>query len=136
MITDFPLDFGRFKKIDRPNQCLALPAGYASAETADITTRVFDASVYQVRDAWLEIVRGEPRVSDVRQLEDQIEAVQRTALVRFPDWITAQPVDLGGGKASICVFSRSKFGYRDLGVNQKRVSSWLAILARKLSENT
>jgi uncharacterized protein (DUF1499 family) len=109
MITDFPLDFARFKKIGRPN-----------------------ATTDQVRDAWLEIVRGEPRVSDIRQLEGQIEAVQRTALVGFPDWITAQPVDLGNGQASICVFSRSKFGYRDMGVNQKRGLSWLAQLAAKL----
>jgi uncharacterized protein (DUF1499 family) len=132
MITDFPLDFARFKKIGRPNQFLALPANFASAQKPDATVGIFNATTDQVRDAWLEIVRGEPRVSDIRQLEGQIEAVQRTPLVGFPDWITAQPIDLGNGQASICVFSRSKFGYRDLGVNQKRGLAWLAQLAAKL----
>jgi uncharacterized protein (DUF1499 family) len=132
MITDFPLDFARFRKINRPNQFLALPAGFASAEKPDTTSGVFNATVDQVRDAWLEVVRGAPRVSGVRQLEGQIEAIQRTALVGFPDWITAQPVDLGDGTASICVFSRSKYGLRDFGVNEKRVLEWLALLASKL----
>jgi uncharacterized protein (DUF1499 family) len=131
MITDFPLDFARFRKINRPNQCLALPAGFAAAQSADVTSGVFTASIDQVRDAWLEIVRGAGRVSGIRQLEGQIEAIQRTPLVGFPDWI-ALPVDLGNGKASICVFSRSKFGYRDMGVNKKRVLEWLALLASKL----
>jgi uncharacterized protein (DUF1499 family) len=132
MISDFPLDFARFRKISRPNQCLALPSGFSSVQSGDVTSGVFNASIDQVRDAWLEVVRGAPRVSGVRQLEGQIEAMQRTPLVGFPDWITAQPVDLGNGQASICVFSRSKFGYRDFDVNKKRVIEWLALLASKL----
>jgi uncharacterized protein (DUF1499 family) len=133
MITDFPLDFARFRKISRPNQFLALPDGFTSAQKPDAITTVFNASVDQVRDGWLEIVRGTARVSGVRQLEGQIEAMQRTALIGFPDWITAMPIDLGNGQASICVFSRSKYGYRDLGVNEKRVREWLALLATKLA---
>ncbi len=133
MITDFPLDFARFRKINRPNQFLALPSSFASAQKADATVGTFKASVDQVRDAWLEILRGEPRVSGIRQSDGQIEAIQRTALVGFPDWITAQPVDLGNGQASICVFSRSKFGIRDFGVNEKRCLAWLAQLATKLA---
>jgi uncharacterized protein (DUF1499 family) len=132
MITDFPLDFARFRKISRPNQFLALPVQFTSAQKADAVSPVFAVSVDQVRDAWLEIVRGEARVSGIRQLEGQIEAIQRTPLVGFPDWITAQPVDMGDGKASICIFSRSKFGYSDAGVNKKRVMAWIELLAAKL----
>lgn len=132
MITDFPLDFARFRRISRPNQFLALPGSFTSAERPDATVGTFHASIDLVRDAWLEILRGEARVSDIRQSDGQIEAIQRTPLVGFPDWITAQPVDLGNGQASICVFSRSKFGFRDLGVNEKRGLNWLAQLAAKL----
>lgn len=132
MITDFPLDFARFKKINRPNQFLALPASFTAVERADATVGTFNANLDHVRDAWLEILRGTARVSDIRQSEGQIEAIQRTALVGFPDWITAMPVDLGNGHASICVFSRSKFGIRDFGVNEKRGLEWLALLAGKL----
>ena len=136
MITDFPLDFARFRKINRPNQFLALPASFISIQRADATVGTFNASLDQMRDAWLEILRREPRVSGIRQSDGQIEAIQRTALVGFPDWITAQPIDLGQGQASICVFSRSKFGIRDMGVNEKRGLNWLAQLAAKLSPVT
>lgn len=132
MIQDFPLDFARFKKVSTPNQCLALPAGFQATEAPDLQSGVFQANLAQVREAWLEVARGQSRVSDIREGEGQIEAVQRTALVGFPDWITAMPVDLGEGKASICVFSRSKYGIRDMGVNEKRVRLWLALLANKL----
>jgi uncharacterized protein (DUF1499 family) len=132
MITDFPLDFARFRKINRPNQCLALPAGFQSVQKPDIISGVFTAHANDVQDCWLEILRSAPRVSNIRQADGQIEAMQRTALIGFPDWITAQAVDLGDGKASICVFSRSKYGMRDFGVNHNRVSQWLAALAAKL----
>lgn len=132
MIKDFPLDFARFTKIWKPNQFLVLPAGFAAQQKPDLEAGVFAASTAQVTEAWLEILRSQPRVSDIRQEEGQIEAIQRTPLVGFPDWITAMPVDLGAGKASICVFSRSKYGIRDMGVNEKRVRLWLALLAQKL----
>jgi uncharacterized protein (DUF1499 family) len=132
MITDFPLDFARFAKINKPNQFLALPANFTAVQRPDATVGTFTATIDQVRDAWLEIVRGAPRVSGVRQLEGQIECIQRTKLVGFPDWVTAMPVDLGNGQASICVFSRSKYGLRDFGVNQTRGLDWLAQLASKL----
>jgi uncharacterized protein (DUF1499 family) len=132
MITDFPLDFARFRRINKPNQFLALPANFTSAERPDATVGTFTATVDQVRDVWLQIVRAAPRVSGVRQLEGQIECIQRTPLVGWPDWITAMPVDLGNGQASMCVFSRSKYGLRDFGVNQTRGLDWLAQLASKL----
>jgi uncharacterized protein (DUF1499 family) len=133
MITDFPLDFARFTKIARPNQFLALPAGFASAEHPDATVGQFQATIDEVRDAWLEILRSEPRVSHIRQSDGQIEAIQRSALMGFPDWITAQPINLGENQASICVFSRAKFGMRDFGVNEKRVLAWLSQLSTKLA---
>lgn len=133
MISDFPLDFARFRKIWKPNQCLALPPGFAAAEKADVESPVFSAGVDQVHAAWLAVVADQPRTSKARQQGGQIEAVQKTALIGFPDWITAEPVDLGGGKASICVFSRSKYGIRDLGVNVARVSAWLAALQARLA---
>jgi uncharacterized protein (DUF1499 family) len=132
MITDFPLNFASFRKIARPNQFLALPTGFTAVEQADLNVASFAASMDQVRDAWLEILRSEARISGIRQLDGQIEAIQRTSLVGFPDWITAQPVDLGNGRASICIFSRSKYGIRDFGVNEKRVRAWLALLSANL----
>ena len=132
MIADFPLDFARFKKTWRPNQYLALPSPFKAAQDPDMLSPRFKASATEVMEAWQEVLRLQPRVSKIRQAGLQIEAVQKTPLVGFPDWITAEGVDLGDSVASICVFSRSKYGVRDFDVNEKRVRLWLSWLEQKL----
>jgi uncharacterized protein (DUF1499 family) len=133
MITDFPLDFASFSKTWKPNQFLALPAGFAARQKADMDSPVVTASADAVRAAWLRVIAGEARTGKVREAGGQIEVVQRTPLLGFPDTITALPVDLGDGRASICVFSRSRFGIRDFAVNETRVRRWLAALTAQLA---
>jgi uncharacterized protein (DUF1499 family) len=48
--------------------------------------------------------------------------------MRFPDYITLRTVDLGDGVSGIAVWSRSRYGYSDLGVNRERVEKLLAAL--------
>jgi uncharacterized protein (DUF1499 family) len=134
MIADFPLDFARFRKIARPNQCLVLPLGFAALERPDLVAGVFKASVTDVRRAWLQCLQGQPRTGKIREAGGQIEAIQRSALMGFPDYITAQPVDLGDGTSSICIFSRSQVGHSDLGVNAKRCRTLLALLSHLLAD--
>jgi uncharacterized protein (DUF1499 family) len=136
MISDFPLDFARLRKIARPNQCLVLPAGFVAAERPDIVAGVFPVEAAQLRQAWLDCLHVQPRISGIEEKGGQIQAVQRTALAGFPDWITAQPVDLGSGTSSICIFSRSKYGRSDLGVNAKRCRDWLALVSHILADST
>ena len=50
--------------------------------------------------------------------------VQRTKLVQFPDYVSVKAVEVDGGSA-LHIFSRSRFGYSDRGVNKKRILSWL-----------
>lgn len=132
MITDFPLDFAGFSKTWKPNQFLALPPGFAARQKPDMASPVFTASPEAVRGAFLAVIAAQPRTSVPREAGGQIETVQRTALMRFPDTVTAMPVDLGNGQSSICVFSRSRYGIRDFNVNETRVRSWLELLARQL----
>lgn len=133
MISEFPLDFSRLRKTWRPNQCLALPPGFAGHETPDIESPVFDASVDDVARAWRALALAEPRVASLREAGGQMECVQRTPVLRFPDHVTAQAVDLGDGRASICVYSRARFGVRDFGVNRRRVEAWLGALGGRLT---
>ncbi|MEM0922633.1 MAG: DUF1499 domain-containing protein [Pseudomonadota bacterium] len=53
--------------------------------------------------------------------------VQRSKLVGFPDFLTVKSVPVAGG-ASLVVYSRSQYGYSDLGVNKARVEDWLSKL--------
>lgn len=49
---------------------------------------------------------------------------QRSLIFRFADDIYADFIP-ENGKTSIAVYSASRVGYGDLGVNQKRVEAWL-----------
>lgn len=54
--------------------------------------------------------------------------VQRTPSLNFPDYISVKFFDLNGGKSTIAIYSRSRFGYSDQGVNEARVTSWVSTL--------
>lgn len=53
--------------------------------------------------------------------------VQRSRWFAFPDYISVlvQPAE---GGATLAIWSRSRFGYSDLGVNAARVARWLQAL--------
>jgi hypothetical protein len=54
--------------------------------------------------------------------------LQRSRLFGFPDYVTVRTVDLGDGVSGIAIWSRSRYGHSDLGVNRKRAEKLLAAL--------
>ncbi|RMF35138.1 MAG: DUF1499 domain-containing protein [Alphaproteobacteria bacterium] len=54
--------------------------------------------------------------------------VQRTEVLKFPDYISVRIIPLEDGRSTLSIFSRARFGYGDMGVNRKRVEDWLAAL--------
>lgn len=57
-----------------------------------------------------------------------ITYVQRTAIIGFPDYISVKAVQVEGGSALV-IWSRSRFGHSDMGVNRKRIETWLSQIA-------
>lgn len=55
--------------------------------------------------------------------EGMITYVSRSAVFRFPDYISVSQKD-----GQIMIHSRLRFGKRDLGVNAKRIDAWIAEL--------
>ncbi|WP_299813285.1 DUF1499 domain-containing protein [uncultured Jannaschia sp.] len=53
--------------------------------------------------------------------------VQRSLLMGYPDAISVRAEPEGTG-SRLTIWSRSRFGHGDLGVNRKRVERWLAKL--------
>lgn len=58
--------------------------------------------------------------------------VQRSALFGFPDYVSVKFLDADDGGSTLVVFSRSRFGQSDLGVNKKRVVRWLDALGSRV----
>lgn len=128
------IDFKTLELTSRNNRYLVLPAGYQArgkpGEASPTFTLSAKALASRVQDLW----RKQKRTELVRDIDDnlQFELVQRSAVFRFPDFIVVQAIDLGGGKAALAIYSRSKYGRSDFGVNKARVQAWLAVLKKEL----
>jgi hypothetical protein len=72
---------------------------------------------------------AEPRVSRLAgdPADGFVTYVQRSALWGFPDYVSVRAAPEGGG-ARLLVWSRSRYGHSDLGVNAARVERWLSAL--------
>ena len=78
----------------------------------------------------LETVAGqEPRVTRLAgsAAEGHVTYVQRSRLIGYPDAISIRLTAEGDG-TRVELFSRSRFGYSDGGVNAARVSRWMGAL--------
>ncbi|MGR3723521.1 DUF1499 domain-containing protein [Abyssibius alkaniclasticus] len=87
--------------------------------SADVLAKAFDD--YVIRQNKVTVVAGSPE-------ELMITYVQRSWFWQIPDYISVKFVPLEGGASTIIIWSRSRFGYGDMGVNAARVESWLASL--------
>ena len=115
----------------KPNEYLAAPPGSVEA-LAHAETRVYPVSPRELLARFDAIVRAQPRAEKIAGSLDElmITYVQRSALVGFPDYITVRAIERPGG-AGLIIFSRSRFGHGDFGVNQTRVDDWIAELDRQ-----
>lgn len=127
------MDFKTFKLTRKPNQFLIAPEGHCQNATPHATPKTYSVDAQKLEDAFADLALAEPRVTRKQTDEGQREFVQRSALMRFPDTITFEAIDLGGGKSTLAIYSRSKVGHSDLGVNRKRIESWLKKLDAALT---
>jgi uncharacterized protein (DUF1499 family) len=116
-----------------PNQYLLCPKGMCAAET-DGAAPVFDIPIQQLQMAWDQMLAEQPRLQVLRRevTNMQIDYVQRTRFLRFPDLITVRFVPVDDTHSTLAIFSRSVYGKGDMGVNRTRVEEWLARLQAKL----
>lgn len=97
----------------------------------DIEPPVYELTAEKLAEAFDAFVMGQPRVERVAGSvqEGWLTYVQRTEALRFPDYITVQFYDLGDtGTSTLAIYSRSRFGHGDMGVNAARVTSWLSAI--------
>jgi len=104
------------------------------AERADAPAPVFPASLAETARALQAVVAGEPRVTRLvgDPNEGHVTYVQRSRLMGFPDAVSIRLEAADEGGTRVSVFSRSRFGYGDGGVNAARVNRWMAALSEAL----
>jgi uncharacterized protein (DUF1499 family) len=127
--VDF-VDWAELERPASPNSYLVCPAGRTTA-AVDREPPVYDVAPDALERAWLDALAAEPRLTR-RAAEPagrRYLFVQRTPVLRFPDLVQLEIFDVPPDRATYCVYSRSLYGYGDLGVNRARVEDWLARLA-------
>jgi uncharacterized protein (DUF1499 family) len=122
-----PVDFDRIELPASPNTCLVGPASYAGPKHLThgpwaVTPAVLWATLNRV-------AAGFPRTWKLGEFPErqQSQWVERSALMNYPDIIAAE-VRAAPEGAALLLYSRSLFGWSDLGVNQARAERWLAAL--------
>jgi len=122
------MDFKTFQLTRKPNQFLIAPEGLCQNAKPHAIAKTYSADPQKLEDTFADVALAEPRVTRKQADDGQREFVQRSALMRFPDTITFEAIDLGNGTSTLAIYSRSKVGHSDLGVNKKRIDDWLAKL--------
>ncbi len=91
---------------------------------------VFQADAAELAAAFDAFAVAQPLVVRLAGGVDDLHItyVQRSNTMKYPDYLSVRFIDLGGGLATVAIFSRSRFGIGDRGFNKRRVQKWLKSL--------
>lgn len=125
---------GALDHLQRPassNTALAAPAGFMPKP--DIETRVYDVPPQALYAAVTKLAEGWPRTYRLVRYDEVREAayVARSRVFNFPDTIEVK-VSAKDAGSILVIYSASRYGDSDFGVNRKRVEAWLAQLEADL----
>lgn len=127
------MDFRTLRLTAKPNQYLVAPDGLCDQAKPHCTAPEFAVDKGVLRRCFREVALAQSRVvlvgADDATFTDTY--VQRSALLRFPDTITVRFLGATPGASSLAIYSRSRYGYSDLGVNKARIDAWSSELAAK-----
>lgn len=127
-----PVDFATLKLEPSPNQRLVCPPGLCNDAKPHAAAPVFAMPPDQLRERWMERIATLPLVEqvDADPESEQYTYEVLTPLMRFPDTVVVRFLPSGEGKSTLAIYSRSHYGYGDMGANEKRVNDWLERLTR------
>ncbi|QHQ34925.1 DUF1499 domain-containing protein [Algicella marina] len=111
-----------------PNSFRAAPS-VITDQPIDMELPTYAVPAASLAEAFDTFVMEQPRVERVAGSVEAgwITYVQRSETLAFPDYITVQFYDLADTQTStLAIYSRSRFGHSDMGVNKARVEAWLA----------
>ncbi len=113
-----------------PNHYRLAPAEMTDQEVDEVAP-VYTGDIHDIAQAFDKFVltqRDTVKIAGSVE-ENWITYVQRTPRLKIPDYISVKfiPLELPG-KVTIAVFSRSRYGNGDMGVNEARVKIWMSSL--------
>jgi uncharacterized protein (DUF1499 family) len=130
--TPPPMDIAQIVWPATPNTALAAPQDFKPPP--DIATPSYQLQPDRLFALVQEVGTHQPRTWQAAVYPDRLQAhyVARSAVFNFPDLIMVQVTKTTPDKSGLIVYSRSIYGHSDLGVNRKRLETWIAALQTKL----
>ncbi|MAN46358.1 MAG: DUF1499 domain-containing protein [Alphaproteobacteria bacterium] len=131
-MSDF-LDFSTLKRPKTPNTWLVAPPGFADQATPDAEAPLFSCTAEELFARAEGMVaahkRWELKAADPASRRMSFIAISK--ILRFKDDIDIAVLagPEGSGKATLAIYSRSRVGRSDFGVNEKRIREILDTLA-------
>jgi len=115
---------------ETPNSFRVAPVG-TEINRVDQDALIYAASADVIAEALDTFILTQPRAVRVAGYPQELflTYAQRTKNLKFPDYISIKVIPLGEERSTIAVYSRSRYGYGDMGVNKARVLRWLETLA-------
>ena len=131
-------DFAVLKIQQTPNRFLMLPLELKSRSRADIPSPVIAKSASDAARIWFQVLSEEQQVYLKRYdlINLQFDFIQRTGIFHFIDDITVQFFDRNHASSTLAVYSRSKVGIYDFGVNRRRVTRWVTLMQQTVKQLT
>jgi hypothetical protein len=126
------VEFETLKLGTLEDEYLACPEDFCLEATPNIIAPRFTQTITQLRTVLLDYVDRDRTITPQSM---DIAKQQFTFLVHdqpkpFPDVVTVRFIDLYGQYSSVAIYSRTEIGKTKKGVNEKRVSRWLALLSK------
>ena len=111
------------EKSSRPNQ-------YLMRDGQDVDSMILDLALTDLAEKIEKLTLLQPSVTVLAgsAVIGHVTYEQRSKFMAFPDYITVKIVSEDDGKSRLIIYSRSRFGYFDLGVNRTRIKAWTAAL--------
>lgn len=125
----WPLDMAQFnmdpfdaKPLDKPNFFISIDQDGQFDVPADKLSAAFDR-----------VIANAPRIKSVANGDFGTTYITRSRLMGYPDFISVKIVEISPTSAQIKLFARARFGYSDMGANEKRVKTLLDALHTELN---
>ncbi len=115
-----------------PNTYLLAPNGYCETAIPNGAAPVFNGMpAKDLKVHFVRAIESEPRLVTLADEPLAMEFRQKTPIFGWPDFITVEFIEVEEGGATFAIYSRSKYGKSDFGVNRKRIGHWLDLLGNK-----
>ena len=121
-----PFNFAHDYPTQKPNHYLVCPKNFCKA-TPDQISPILKLSSTQLKKKVAHIITNQPRTKliEYNNKKHYYFYEQRSKVFKFTDYITVQIIPINENESSLAIYSQSKYGYYDFGINQKRIENWL-----------